>query len=114
MEHEQLIPECFTTNYQKTKTLLRMADTNEKHLEEIRSIRSELEKTRNEFADFKTKYAEQRKADAVQAEVNENKQRRHEYFVSAFTVALTLFIEHFFDLVKIANVSIKLLVALFE
>ena len=114
MENYPILPQHLSSEYQKSVNLRRMADAEERKLEEIVAIRSELEKTRNEFADFKSEHAEQHKADAMQAEVNEKKQRRHEYLVAAFTVALTLFIEHFFDVVKFVKFALESLVALLK
>ena len=114
MNYKPILPQHLSSEYQKSENLRRMADAGERHLEEVGAIRSELKKTRNEFADFKAQQAEQRKADAVQAQVDKKKQRRHEYLVAAFTVALTLFIEHFFDVVKLMQVAFETLIALLK
>lgn len=84
----------------------------EREIANLAAVHAELEKTRNEFSDYKAQQAEQRKADAVQAEIDKKKQRRHELFVAAFTVAFTLFLEHIGDIVKIAKLAFEALVAL--
>lgn len=77
----------------------------------IGAISAALEQTRDEFADYKAQQSKQRDSDAVQAAVDKKKQRRHEYLVAAFTVALTLFLEHFPDIVELAKLALESLVA---
>lgn len=77
----------------------------------INAISAALEQTRDEFADYKAQQAKQRDSDAVQAAVDKKKQLRHEYLVAAFTVALTLFLEHFLDIVELAKLAFESLVA---
>lgn len=80
----------------------------------IDAISIALEQTRDEFADYKAQQAKQRDSDAVQAAVDKKKQLRHEYLVAAFTVALTLFLEHFLDIVELAKLAFESLVALLK
>lgn len=82
--------------------------------QDIAAVRSELEQARKDLADYKASQDAQRRADIAQAVVDKKQQRRHEYLVAAFSVALTLLIEHFFDLVNLANLAFKSLSALFQ
>lgn len=114
MNYSRLLPQNLSSAYQNSKNLERMANAEEKKTEEISHIRSELQKTREEFADYKTKQDEQRTSDLMQAQIDKKQQRRHEYLVSAFTVALTLFIEHFFDIIKLMKILFEKLVTLLK
>ena len=111
MNYKPTLPQYLSPEYQKSENLRKIAETGERQLEEIGAIRSELEKTRNEFSDYKTQHSKQHEADAVQAEFDKKQQLRHEYLVAAFTVTLTLFIEHFFDIIELAKIALKALVA---
>ena len=80
---------------------------------ELASLRSGLEKTTDELREYKSQQAEQRKADHAQAVIDKMKDRRDQFLVAAFTVAFTLFLEHFCDVVKFAKFALESVRALF-
>lgn len=80
----------------------------------LKTLRSDLEQTRKELADLKADQDRQRNANAAQAIIDKKKQRRHEYLVAAFTVALTLLLEHFGDVIQLAKLAFKSIVALLK
>lgn len=114
MSPHQILPECFSSEHQKLVDIERMADAHEKQLDEINALRTELEKTRQELADYKAQQSEQHQSDAQQQIDDHRKLLRHDYLVAAFTVALTLFLEHFFDIADFLKPALKMLLALFE
>lgn len=67
---------------------------------ELEKTRSELEQTRNDFASYKAQQDEQRTADHEQAVVDQKKNRRDLYISTAFSVCLTLFLEHIPDIIR--------------
>lgn len=81
---------------------------------EVVSLRAELDSSNQRLADHISRQEEQRKADTVQAEIDKKKQLRHEYKVTAFSVLLTLAIEHFFDLMKLAQSLVDLVLSFFH
>jgi len=110
----QLLPQSLSSAYQNSKNLENVAQAQKDQSLQLAAIRAELEKTRNEFSDYKAQHAKQHKTDAAQAVIDKKKQRRHEYAIAAFTVALTLALEHIFDLIKFAKLALKSLLSLFS
>lgn len=108
----QPIFQHLSSAHQNTQNLQRMADSQEQYAKEIATIRAELERTRQEFADYKAEQNKQHEADSLNAISEKKKLYRHEYRVAAFTVALTLFIEHFLDIVDLVQFLIEQLLAL--
>lgn len=90
------------------------AQLKEREIANLEAVRIELETARNEFCHYKAQQAEQRKADAVQAEIDKKKQRCHEYILAAFTVCFTLFLEHIGDVVDFVQFAFESLVTLLK
>ena len=82
--------------------------------QDIAAVRGELEQARKDLADYKASQDAQRRADIAQAVVDKKQDRRHEYLVAAFSVALTLLIEHFFDVIELSDRVFESLVSLFK
>lgn len=114
MNKIRLIPQNMSIEYQNSQSLQRTAEAAEQQVQEVERLRGELEKIRQEFADYKAQQREQYRADGVQRIADNKQLRRHDYFVAAFTFALTLFVEHFTDVVDFAQVSLEAFIALFE
>lgn len=83
-------------------------------IEECRRIANELEATRQELADYKAQQYEQHETDTAQMKLTEKKQIRHQYIVAAFTVALTLALEHIVDIADFFTVLVEKISTLFH
>ncbi len=106
---------------QQAEQQIRMIESRERAafgIEELASevsvLQSHLQQTAQELCDYKTQQAEQYQADAAQAIIDKKKQRRHEYLVAAFTVALTLSIEHIADIVEVLKLAFKVIRSFFH
>lgn len=78
------------------------------------NLRLDLEKTADELREYKAQQAEQRETDRAQAVIDKKKDRRNQFLVAAFTVALTLFLEHFCDVVKFAKFALESVLSFFH
>ena len=114
MNPHHILPEFLSSEHHKSVNLERMADTHEKQLDEIKALRTELEKTRQELADYKAQQSEQHRSDSHQQIDDHRKLLRHDYLVAAFTVALTLFLEHVPDIANFLKLAAEKLIVLFE
>ena len=76
-------------------------------VQEIESLRSDLERARNDLASYKAEQAEQREADCRQADLNAKKAFRHDYHVAAFSIVITLAIEHFAEIYDFLRLFVK-------
>lgn len=112
MNNKSVLPQFLSHEHQNSQSFQRTADAAEQQAAEIAVVRRELQKTREEFADYKRQQADQREADRAQAGIDKKKQFRHELFVAAFTVAFTLFLEHLGDVVKLAQLAFEALITL--
>ena len=70
------------------------AKNTEEAVKEITLLKAELEQTRNELASYKTEQKAQHEADSRQADLNTKKAFRHDYFVAALSIIITLVVEH--------------------
>ena len=90
-----------------------MADTEKtaRHTEdtarEIASLRAELEQARQDLARYKAEQREQRETDSRQVYLNTKKAFRHDYCVGAFSVVITLAIEHLTELYNLLDLLIE-------
>ena len=62
----------------------------------------------------RTRQKNQREADARQQMLNKKQELRNQFIVAAFSVALTLLVEHFGDVVDFASNAVKTIFALFH
>lgn len=53
-----------------------------------------------DMSEYHAEYNENRRADEIKAEKDKKHSFRHDFFVAAFTVALTLFFEHIHDIIE--------------
>lgn len=53
-----------------------------------------------DVSEYHSEYNEKRRADEIKAEKEKKYSFRHDFFVAAFTVALTLFFEHIHDIIE--------------
>lgn len=53
-----------------------------------------------DMAEYHSEYNENRRADEIKAEKEKKHSFRHDFFVAAFTVTLTLFFEHIHDIIE--------------
>lgn len=120
-DSKYLAPQYLSVSYQNAQSLRRSAEAAEKQSNEIGEIRSELrqtrqelEKTRQEFSDYKAQQDKYHRAEAAQAEIDKKQQHCHELKLSAFTVCLTLFLEHIPDFINLFKVAVESIVALFH
>ena len=75
--------------------------------EHIEKLEWELEQTRQELADFKAQQKSQHDTDVMQSGLDQKKNRRDMLIGSAFSVGLTLLLEHFPDVVRFFQSIIK-------
>ena len=65
----------------------------------IESIRKDLQQTRQQMSDQQAEYDKNRKADALQRIKDKRQSFRHDFYVAAFSVAFTILVERFSDIV---------------
>ena len=65
-----------------------------------KEIADELKGLAQDVSEYHAEYNENRRADEVKAEKEKKHSFRHDFFVAAFTVALTLFFEHIHDIIE--------------
>ena len=53
-----------------------------------------------DMSEYHAEYNENRRADEIKAEEEKKHSFRHDFFVAAFTIALTLFFEHIHDIIE--------------
>ena len=92
----------------------RAADSAVASAEELEAVRRELEQTRDELANYKAEQAVQREADSRQADLNAKKAFCHDYRVAAFSIVITLLIEHLPEIVDFLCFLFKRVVSLFH
>lgn len=63
-------------------------------------VTKELKGIVQDMAEYHSEYNENRRADEVKAEKDKKHGFRHDFLVAAFTVALTLFLEHLHDIIE--------------
>ena len=73
-----------------------------------------LERTRNEFADYKAQQAEQHARDEDQRILDRKQSTRNQLICSALSVCLTLFLEHLPDVIGFVDVLLKSALSLFH
>ena len=61
----------------------------------------ELKDIAQNMAEYHAEYNENRCADEIKAEKNKKHSFRHDFFVAAFTITLTLFFEHLHDIIEL-------------
>ena len=61
----------------------------------------ELKSIAQDMAEYHAEYNENRRADEIKAEKNKKHSFRHDFFVAAFTITLTLFFEHLHDIIEL-------------
>ena len=86
----------------------------EREIAAIDAVRSELQQTRQDFAQYKADQDEQRRDDLAKADLKEKKIFHQQLKLSAFTVCLTLALEHIGDVIDFINLMIRLIVSLFQ
>lgn len=64
------------------------------------SVAKELKGIAQDMSEYHAEYNENRRADEIKAEKDKKHSFRHDFLVAAFTVALTLFLEHFHDIIE--------------
>ena len=62
----------------------------------------ELKSIAQDMTEYHAEYSENRRADEIKAEKDKKHSFRHDFLVAAFTVALTLFLEHLHDVAEFA------------
>ena len=65
----------------------------------IESIRKDLQQTRQQMSDQQAEYDKNRKTDALQRIKDKRQSFRHDFYVAAFSVAFTILVERFSDIV---------------
>lgn len=65
----------------------------------IESIRKDLQQTRQQMSNQQAEYDKNRKADALQRIKDKRQSFRHDFYVAAFSVAFTILVERFSDIV---------------
>ena len=75
--------------------------------EHIEKLERELQQTRQELADFKAQQKAQHDTDVMQSGLDQKQNRRDMLIGSAFSVCLTLLLEHFPDVVRFFQSIIK-------
>ena len=65
----------------------------------IESIRKDLQQTRQQMSDQLAEYDKNRKTDALQRIKDKRQSFRHDFYVAAFSVAFTILVERFSDIV---------------
>lgn len=73
-----------------------------------------LERTRNEFADYKAQQAKQHTRDEDQRILDRKQSTRNQLICSALSVCLTLFLEHLPDVIGFVDVLLKSALSLFH
>lgn len=63
-------------------------------------VSKELKGIAQDMAEYHSEYNENRRANEVKAEKDKKHSFRHDFLVAAFTVALTLFLEHLHDIIE--------------
>lgn len=89
------------TEYQPLKSL--EAELSPDH------VVSELKGIAQDMAKYHAEYNENRRADEIKTEKDKKHCFRHDFFVAAFSIALTLFFEHIHDVIKFALEFLRLL-----
>lgn len=65
----------------------------------IEEIQQDLQQTRKQLAEQQAEYDKSREADALQRVKDKKQSFRHDFYVAAFSVAFTLLVENFGDIV---------------
>lgn len=65
----------------------------------IESIRKDLQQTHQQMSDQQAEYDKNRKTDALQRIKDKRQSFRHDFYVAAFSVAFTILVERFSDIV---------------
>lgn len=65
----------------------------------IEAIKKDLQQTRQQMSNQQAEYDKNREADTLQRIKDKRQSFRHDFYVAAFSVAFTLFMEHFSDIV---------------
>ena len=64
----------------------------------IEAIKKDLQQTRQQMSNQQAEYDKNREADTLQRIKDKRQSFRHDFYVAAFSVAFTLFMEHFSDI----------------
>ena len=75
--------------------------------EYVERLERELQQTRNELSDLKAQQQRRQDAEAIQVILNRKQNRRDVLIGSAFSVGLTLLLEHLGDLIGIIKALLK-------
>ena len=67
---------------------------------DIKEIEDNLKNIAQDMSEYHAEYNENRRADEIKAEKDKKHSFRHDFLVAAFTVALTLFLEHIHDIIE--------------
>lgn len=67
---------------------------------DLEKIAGGLKDIAQDMSEYHAEYNENRRADEIKAEKEKKYSLRHDFFVAAFTVALTLFFEHIQDIIE--------------
>ncbi len=67
---------------------------------DLENIAGGLKGIAQDMSEYHAEYNENRRADAIKAEKEKKQSLRHNLFVATFSVALTLFFEHFHDIIE--------------
>lgn len=88
--------------YQKMKAEIQPVEVVEAELSpsHLGGVVDGLKDIAQDMSEYHAEYSENRRADEIKAEKNKKHGFHHDFLVAAFTVTLTLFLEHLHDIIE--------------
>lgn len=91
-----------------------IAEAQRKRDDALFGLRDALESTKQQMADQYAKYDVERKQDTLQRKKDKKESLRHDFYVAAFSVAFSLFVEHFSDVKSFFQQFVANVISLFQ